>query len=585
MGKGYQKKTKNNERSPYEAWCRRHVENSLLIHQGWLLLGGLISLGFLAFEMSRFAETYGSRFIAMLHNGLLIVGYGLLLAVTVSLFAQHLIKETFFRRGALLTLASQLLLGFCLVLGPIFWLVRYMGTGKDFEVIMIWLFIALVLIVGLKLGISRYRAKLTKQMVAFLQYLTMGIKGLIFAVAFVSCRGWVLFDEQELILLLPLSVLAVGVSFFAVDSVIAAGYLIWKEPTYANDSHQQYLKQKQTKTYQKEKRAKQKMAEKAKRSWPAKIGHGLVKGVVGLHVLVLVGWTLLLYGSNVNRALAIHPDLSIGSVMTVRASHSLSALRFLNPLQEVIDLPKVSLKQGKPLPAYTTDFFVLDQLGWLDNEQREIIMATNRQFNLTESKPQIVIALIEESGTSVDQYAAALFDDWTIGQKDLNNGILLLFARNQGHHNVRIEVGYGLEELITDRFAGQLLNDQREGLKSQDPQKVSRALVTVFQELVAALEWTPDRDLSLSDPFMRNQIVVAVPSILSVFLLVLGKIALVDTVVILLIVAIIAIFSRDSSGHSGNSGGSSHSSSGGSWSSGGGFSGGGGRSGGGGASI
>lgn len=54
--------------------------------------------------------------------------------------------------------------------------------------------------------------------------------------------------------------------------------------------------------------------------------------------------------------------------------------------------------------------------------------------------------------TSVEEYAVKLFEKAGIGNRKLDNGILILVAVKE--HGIRVEVGYGLEEFVTDGFAG-----------------------------------------------------------------------------------------------------------------------------------
>ena len=53
---------------------------------------------------------------------------------------------------------------------------------------------------------------------------------------------------------------------------------------------------------------------------------------------------------------------------------------------------------------------------------------------------------------TVEEYAVKLFEKSGIGNKKLDNGILILVAVKE--HGIRIEVGYGLEGIVTDGFAG-----------------------------------------------------------------------------------------------------------------------------------
>src|SRR5450631_2573533 len=65
---------------------------------------------------------------------------------------------------------------------------------------------------------------------------------------------------------------------------------------------------------------------------------------------------------------------------------------------------------------------------------------------------QLVVATVASlDGDEIEPYANALFRTWKLGEKDKNNGVLLLIAPNQ--HKVRIEVGYGLEGTLTDALS------------------------------------------------------------------------------------------------------------------------------------
>lgn len=61
---------------------------------------------------------------------------------------------------------------------------------------------------------------------------------------------------------------------------------------------------------------------------------------------------------------------------------------------------------------------------------------------------------------SIEQYAVDLFEKWGIGNKEKDNGVLLLLApKNSGNRRVRIEVGYGLEGALNDAAAGRIIRD------------------------------------------------------------------------------------------------------------------------------
>ena len=55
-------------------------------------------------------------------------------------------------------------------------------------------------------------------------------------------------------------------------------------------------------------------------------------------------------------------------------------------------------------------------------------------------------------GSDIESYAVALFQQWGLGTKATNRGVLILYAIDD--HRDRIEVGYGLEPILTDGGTG-----------------------------------------------------------------------------------------------------------------------------------
>ncbi|MGR7997450.1 TPM domain-containing protein [Xanthobacter sp. ZOL 2024] len=71
---------------------------------------------------------------------------------------------------------------------------------------------------------------------------------------------------------------------------------------------------------------------------------------------------------------------------------------------------------------------------------------------------QFVVATVPSlEGQSIEEYANALFRAWRLGQAKANNGVLLLVAPQE--RKVRIEVGYGLEGILTDAVASAIIRN------------------------------------------------------------------------------------------------------------------------------
>ena len=75
------------------------------------------------------------------------------------------------------------------------------------------------------------------------------------------------------------------------------------------------------------------------------------------------------------------------------------------------------------------------------------------------SSRQLVVATVPDlQGHEIADYANRLFRTWRLGQGEANNGVLLLVA--VAERKVRIEVGYGLEGVITDALSGQIIRNR-----------------------------------------------------------------------------------------------------------------------------
>ncbi|WP_404937261.1 TPM domain-containing protein [Pseudomonas sp. JDS08PS003] len=69
---------------------------------------------------------------------------------------------------------------------------------------------------------------------------------------------------------------------------------------------------------------------------------------------------------------------------------------------------------------------------------------------------QIAVMLVPNLGQqSIEALSNQLFRSWKLGRKGVDDGLLLLVAKND--RKVRIEVGYGLEPVVTDLLAGQII--------------------------------------------------------------------------------------------------------------------------------
>jgi uncharacterized protein len=91
---------------------------------------------------------------------------------------------------------------------------------------------------------------------------------------------------------------------------------------------------------------------------------------------------------------------------------------------------------------------VVDEAGILDPATRAALTDKLAALEAKTSDQLVVVTLKSLQGTAIEDFGVQLGRNWRIGQKDKNNGVLLIVAPNE--RKVRIEVGYGLEGELTD---------------------------------------------------------------------------------------------------------------------------------------
>jgi uncharacterized protein len=193
---------------------------------------------------------------------------------------------------------------------------------------------------------------------------------------------------------------------------------------------------------------------------------------------------------------------------------------------------------------------------------------------------QLVVATVNSlEGQEIEPYANELFRKWGLGEKQKNNGVLLLVAPNE--RRVRIEVGYGLEGTLTDALSKVIIsNAMTPRFKAGNfGEGISRGVDDIITVLTTdASEWQKRPSLRLDYQQSDDRVNWIIFGALLVFFVLL----MVSPTFRWLFfnVVLSALASSGSSGSSYSGGGYS----GGGYSGGGGFSGGGGSSGGGGAS-
>lgn len=101
---------------------------------------------------------------------------------------------------------------------------------------------------------------------------------------------------------------------------------------------------------------------------------------------------------------------------------------------------------------------VVDDANVLSAPTRQSLDAKLEALETKTSRQLVVVTVPSLQGYSVEDYGYQLGRAWGIGEKGKNNGVLLLVAPNE--RRVRVEVGYGLEGVLTDALSSVLLQER-----------------------------------------------------------------------------------------------------------------------------
>lgn len=100
---------------------------------------------------------------------------------------------------------------------------------------------------------------------------------------------------------------------------------------------------------------------------------------------------------------------------------------------------------------------VVDEAGILPQAVKERISKKLENLEKESTDQFVVVTLKSLDGYDIADYGYRLGRHWGIGRKEKNNGVLLIVAPND--RKVRIEVGYGLEGVLTDFQSDRIIRD------------------------------------------------------------------------------------------------------------------------------
>ncbi|WP_299016216.1 YgcG family protein [uncultured Caulobacter sp.] len=141
--------------------------------------------------------------------------------------------------------------------------------------------------------------------------------------------------------------------------------------------------------------------------------------------------------------------------------HGAHTRRATSPVARVRMLVLTLVALAMALPALAAPTFppltdrVVDEAQVLSPDTERELSDKLENLEATTGRQLVVATVSSLQGYPIEDYGYQLGRTWGIGQKGENNGVILLVAPNE--RKVRIEVGYGLEPVLTDALSSVII--------------------------------------------------------------------------------------------------------------------------------
>jgi uncharacterized protein len=138
--------------------------------------------------------------------------------------------------------------------------------------------------------------------------------------------------------------------------------------------------------------------------------------------------------------------------------------------------------QAEPVATLKPTGYVNDFAHVLDQNSIAQMDEICRQIDEKAHAKIAVVTVRSLDGSDIESYAVTLFQQWGLGTKSTNRGVLILYAIDD--HRDRIEVGYGLEPILPDGKTGEFA---REAVPLMRAQQYGQALLLVTSRIAKVI--------------------------------------------------------------------------------------------------
>ncbi len=100
---------------------------------------------------------------------------------------------------------------------------------------------------------------------------------------------------------------------------------------------------------------------------------------------------------------------------------------------------------------------VVDRTGTLSSSEVDALQQKIRAFEARKGSQIAVLIVPTTAPETIEQYAIRVAEAWKVGRKKIDDGVLLVIAKDD--RKLRIEVGYGLEGALTDVTSKRIIDE------------------------------------------------------------------------------------------------------------------------------
>jgi uncharacterized protein len=112
---------------------------------------------------------------------------------------------------------------------------------------------------------------------------------------------------------------------------------------------------------------------------------------------------------------------------------------------------------GAQVPVPPLGGRVTDQTSTLTDEQKSALERALRSFEARKGSQVAILIVPSTAPETIEQYALRVAEQWKPGRKNVDDGALLVVAKDD--RTLRIEVGYGLEGALTDAASKRIISE------------------------------------------------------------------------------------------------------------------------------